>query len=173
MTHKETIETLAYIENVMRPLYDDTLTDDTLKYGREALNGGAVDADAIEEITEEKAVRNAIDRAEETLKRWKTLGDLRKISAAHWALGVAHLALKHDEAALEHLQICAEMAEANNDNTTRAWALGYHGLAKIALFENLRDEGKKEVETAKRILEEENNMLAACAINERMRSLTG
>lgn len=167
----ETFDELAHIENVMGVLHDDTLADPVINIARQALSGSAVEAELEDELSERTALEEALERAEERLLHWEHTDDLENIARGHWAVALAHLALSDADAALEHFQIAAEMAEAQGDVTTQAWALAFHGLTKMSQFEMLQDEGEEEIEEAKRLLEETDNMLGVSAIHERVRRM--
>ena len=109
----------------------------------------------------------SIKRGQELLAERQKEDDLAGLAQSHFAIGICHLILDSGDDALESFQICAEMAEAQNESITRAWALAFHGLTKSALYELLREDGQREIRRARELFDGEGHQIGNNAIDKR------
>lgn len=111
----------------------------------------------------------AIKRSQELCDKHQKNDDLAGLAQSHFAIGICHLILDSGDDALESFQICAEMAEAQNERITRAWALAFHGLTKSELYELLREDGQREIVRARELFGDEKHQIGVNVIDERFR----
>lgn len=121
---------------------------------------------------ESAKIDSAIARASELCLEYNDSGDLALLAQAHFSLGICQLIINSGDDALESFQICAEMAESQNDCVTQAWALAFHGLTKRSLYELLQEDGRREIERARELFADENHQIGVKALEKRFHGMS-
>ncbi len=167
MTKQEKTLPTIHREIIMAVLDEQALTDEVIVLARKLVPqltpGDFVDRQKIE---------MAIGRCQELGAKHQKNDELTALAQSHFAIGICHLILDSGDDSLESFQICAEMSESQNERITQGWALAFHGLTKGALYELLKEDGRKDIDRAREMFDDEDHQLGINAIDERFRGMS-